>query len=124
MRLKFLYFRNLGSLKDERLILEATSNIDLGLFIILRNGISKNSVTTSVKDVYWFPDLLIKAGEKVVIYTKKGKIKEKVLDSGKKTYFFYWGKDESIWSKQDTALVIMESSDWISILPDEMEVKS
>jgi hypothetical protein len=90
-----------GEIANERAILKATSEIDIGRFAIFRcrAGESANPQSGSVPNCYWFADKVVQAGDFVVVYSKAGTRSEKRNDDGTSSYFFYWGLPSAIWLK-------------------------
>jgi hypothetical protein len=113
MKLEFSSVANAGELKSERIVLRASADADVGLYVVFR-GINKNGTSVaggSQEQTYWFPDQKVKAGDYVVLYTRDGETSIKDRDDGKKTYFFYWGLNDTLWVKGHTP-VLIEINTW------------
>ena len=109
MKLEFLNFTEVGNLEKERLVLKAGDDLDIGKYIIMRSKRgTTGSPTSGSKNAYWLPDLTVKAGDLIVIYSKAGKARKKNLDSGKTVHFYYWHFKKPIWGPdtENTAVLI------------------
>jgi hypothetical protein len=117
MKLQIRSFADVGIQDKERLIVGVLSDLDIGGFAVFCSHLSSTgSPTSGRKSAYWFPDRGVKQGDLVVLYTKKGKTSTKELESGHTAHFFYWGLGESIWTEQNSA-VLLEIKDWIHKAP-------
>ena len=112
MKLSFMAFSNPGDLERERIVLKAVSDIDVGGYAVFRTGLANSGeATAGRKAAYWFPDADVKAGDLVVLYTKQGTRSSKPWKDGT-AYFFYWGKDEVLWSDPNFGAVFLEIAEW------------
>jgi len=101
-----------GDLGKERLVLKALADTDVGEYAVLWSGIgSSGGPTSGRKRAYWFPDVDVKVGDSVVLYTKKGNRSKKTLDGGTTAHFFYWGSENPLWDENHYA-VLLFVSDW------------
>jgi hypothetical protein len=101
MILKVSSIVNAGEPERERVVLRATADGDVGEYAIFRANADADgdALSGDVPNVFWFPGSKVKAGDLVVLYTKRGTRRNKVLDeSGATTHFFYWGKPEALWN--------------------------
>ena len=119
MNIKFVSVADSGVPAEERLILKVLSDADVGAFVVFRAAALDDTVTTGVKTVFWFPDKAVKAGDLVVLYTKKGTQSEKLLKDGNRAHFFYWNISSAIWDDKSMAAVILHVSEWTSHLRSE-----
>jgi hypothetical protein len=104
-----------GDLEKERLVLKALSDTDVGDYAVLWSGIGNSGGPTSGrKRAFWFPDIKVKAGDTVVLYTKKGDRSKKALDGGATAHFFYWGSDSLLWDENHCA-VLLFVAEWTYI---------
>lgn len=120
MKLKIRSIADKGNIEKERLVIKALSNCDVGEFLLLRVGYREGSVTSGVHNSFWFPDQSVEAGDLVVIYSKSGRQNSKKLNSGKKAYFFYWGREGALWKDNSKAPVLMHCQEWESADPKEL----
>ena len=106
-----------GSGISERLVLEATSNDNIGRYIVLDSTYeASGGISNHFRHVYWFPDQDVKKGEKVILYTKKGikdyefKPPNKEVNVG--THFFFWGVDHNVWNDNADSVTLIEVADF------------
>jgi hypothetical protein len=114
MTLRFQSFRDVGDAKKERVVLVAEGDVQIGDYAILGIRSSQPVNETSAFHIdlgYWFPNLIVKQNDVVVIYSKSGEHKTKTNEKGVTSYFFYLEKDHPIWSGEDV-LVVTKFSDW------------
>ena len=119
MNITFKSIADSGVPAKERLILNVLSDTDVGKFAVFRATTQDDMVTTGVKTVFWFPDKKVKAGDLVILYTKKGTQNEKLLQDGTRAHFFYWNSSSAIWDDKSMAAVILSVSEWTSHLRSE-----
>ena len=112
MKLKIKSIADKADHKQERLVISVLSDTNVGEFAVLRTGYSGGQVTTDVWDTFWFPDKQVSAGDLVVIYSKTGTTSEKLLKTGKKAHFYYWGKPQTIWSSSGKSVVLLHAPVW------------
>ena len=73
---------------------------------------SEGQVNTGVSSTFWFPDKEVQTGDLVVVYTKEGKASEKLLESGKRAHFFYWGRSAPQWASSSHGVVLLHAPEW------------
>jgi len=114
MNLEIRSFAKAGEISHERIILKALTDLDIGEYAVFRSGVGSNreEPTSGRKIAFWFPDEKVKAGDLVVLYTKKGNRSVKQLDEGGTVYFFYWGRDEVLWADKQFGAVLLEVAAW------------
>ncbi len=64
------------------------------------------------KDAFWFTPREVRAGDKVVLYTKTGSSSVKNNSDGSTTYFFYWGLPEPIFTSPKSCVVLVDIDNW------------
>lgn len=119
MNLEIRSIADAGIPLKERIILRALADLDVGNYALLKSGVGSTGrePTSGRKAAYWFPDEKVEAGDLVVLYTKRGSRSTKRLDGGHTAYFFYWGRDEAIWSDRQSGAVLIEIADWQFRIP-------
>jgi len=120
VNLKLKSLADKGNPQKERLIIRVLNDTNVGEFMVLRTGFVNGQVTVGVSNTFWFPDTMVKAGDLVVLYSKSGAITEKVLESGNKAHFFYWGQDSALWEVDDIAVVLLHAPVWESSRAEEL----
>ncbi|TDY16939.1 hypothetical protein B0G81_8084 [Paraburkholderia sp. BL6665CI2N2] len=119
MKAQIKSFADPGVLPKERVVISVTADHDIGKYLLLCSGKSKDGgPMAGKKDAFWFPDKPIKVGDRVVLYTKKGVRSEKKLDDGTTVHFFYWGLDAPLWNDDKNIAVLVQSAEWVSALPE------
>ena len=104
----------------ERLVLRVLHDVDIGDFMLIRTGFEGNRVTTRVVNTFWFPDRSVGAGDIIVVYSKRGNDKAKMISDGRTAHFFYWGQDAPLWNDDDVAPVLLHAPEWISMAPKDL----
>jgi hypothetical protein len=114
MKLKITSVRNAGDLDNERIVLRADADVDIGKFALFCCKVEGPDLVESgnIPYVYWFDDQLVKEGDLVVLYTKSGTKSEKENASGKISRFNYWSLPKAIWSSE-TRSVLVAASDYM-----------
>ena len=113
MKLKITAIRDAGNLQKERVVMKVESSCDVGEFLLLQTGFRNGSVTTGVRNTFWFPDKSVGTGDFVVVYTKAGTASERDFKDVK-SHFFYWGRSEPVWRNSNIKPVLMHAPDWES----------
>jgi hypothetical protein len=119
MKLEIRSFADSGDLDHERVTFRALEDMDIGEYLVLRsNKGSEGGPISGAKDAYWFPDQMVKEGDLIILYTKKGARSKKLLESGKTAHFFYWRHDRPFWgSEPDNVVVLMLATEWVHKTP-------
>jgi hypothetical protein len=122
MNLEIRSFADVGDLLNERIVLKALTDLDVGGYAVFRSGVGTNgrTPTSGRKTAYWFPDEEVKANDLVVLYTKRGSRSAKPMEGGRTAYFFYWGKDEVLWNDDKFGAVLLEVSAWQFEVPGQL----
>ncbi len=99
-------------------MLRIIHDVDIGHYILFAGRITGSGVSpNAVPAAFWFPDKEIKKGDLVVVYTKEGSFSSKSNPSGTTSFFYYWGLQESLFSRDRHAAVLAQISSWQSFLP-------
>lgn len=113
MKLEIRFVKGHGDLEEERVVLKALSDLNVGTYVISDTTYySDDEVSNELRHIYWIPDKQVEKGDLVVVYTKSGKDKTTNNKSGNKTHFFYWGLDRTIWNKEEDAAVLFSLEAW------------
>lgn len=114
MNLEIISIEGSGDLERERVVCRATKDADVGNYAVFMGRAAEDDgrfLSGAVPSAFWFADKEIKAGDLVVLYTKRGKTSSKTNEKGRTSYFYYWGKDTPQWS-ENTVAALVETSDW------------
>lgn len=119
MKLEIKSFADIGDLANERVVLRVLADEDIGSYALFRSKAGEDGGPVSgQKTAYWFTDRIAKAGDLVVLYTKKGKSSKKLLTSGHTAHFFYWQLSEPLWGPdKENVAVLLEVNEWKSASP-------
>lgn len=111
MKLEIAYIKDSGNLEKERTVFKVTQPTNLGIYLVSQSvETSENTFSSRIRNVYWLPDQELKAGDLVVLYTKKGEKRSTINEDGSTTYFYYWGLDKPMTSVEKTCVVLLEAS--------------
>jgi hypothetical protein len=105
--------QNAGDIQRECVVLLATTDVDIGDFAVFIARKSRDGTPSAgnVPYAYWLPDLRVKAGDFIVIYSKAGTKSEKTSESGRTSHFYYWGYKEPKWV-ENVIPVLVETPGW------------
>ncbi len=119
MKLEIQSFADIGDISKERLVLRALDDINIGEYLILRSRRSTDGGPLSgAKSAYWFPDIEVKAGDLIILYSKTGATGKKALSRDRTAHFYYWHMKEALWgSDKKNVAVLLESKSWESQSP-------
>ena len=112
MKVRVDRIRDPGVLDKERLVLRVLATTDIGDYVLLRTRYDAETVLAGNCDAFWFPFRAVYKDDLVVVYTKPGVMKEKVLEDGAKAHFFYWRLAYPIWDADDRGAVILYAPNW------------
>lgn len=125
MTMKISSFANAGDLSRERLVLRVVADIDIGAYAVLCSRVFKGEVPTAGRNTaYWFPDQQVKAGDRVVLYTKSGVDSKKPIEGHGTAHFFYWGLTNPLWAASVNTAVLLRVATWSHKIPDHPEIDS
>ena len=119
MKIKLMYVKDRGDLERERIVMRATSKVDVGQYALIEAGFEEDSVNVETGSCYWFSDQVIEKNDWVVLYTKSGENKEKLQKSGATAYFYYWDKKKPKWNTSSKVPVVLEVDSWDFIAPEK-----
>ena len=113
MKLAIKYVKDPGDLRNERVILKAIDNENIGSYLISDTTYEgDNEVSNKLRHVFWIPDQEVSKDDLIVIYTKEGKDKSKKNESGRSTHFFYWGLKRTVWNVDQDAVTLFSIAEW------------
>lgn len=102
---------NVGEYNRERIIISVKNSVDIGSFILACTKRKEKSISSKIRNPFWFPDKVMNEGDLVVVYSKKGVNRVQENDDGSKTYFLYWNLSTPLWN-QDEIPVLLEVAGW------------
>ncbi|MES2727772.1 MAG: hypothetical protein V4643_11760 [Bacteroidota bacterium] len=112
MKLKISGIGDRGILTEERIGFEVIKDCELKYYQIFRTGFNEGGFYNRAKSAFWFAPKNVKAGDKVIVYTRIGTNSFKVNPDGTTIYWFYWGLNEPIFTDTKQAVVLVEINDW------------
>lgn len=101
-------------IKDkERLWLKVNSDCDLVYFTV-HNTVrtSETTISNNPKNVYWFKSKKVKAGDSIILYTRKGTPSINENENKSNNHFLFWGLDNPLWNEEDDCAVLFEINSW------------
>lgn len=113
MNIQIMSLTDAGVPNQERLILRAALNENIGRYVIfdtVQTGPGK--IRGTPKNAYWFPDRDIRAGDTIILYTKGGQNNQISNSDGTTTFIFYWGKDSTLWGQPESSAALLKVSEW------------
>jgi hypothetical protein len=118
MKVKILSVKDVGIVNEERIILEVTEECNIGKYLIaITHYVSgDNSISVVQKGSYFFPNLQVKKGDWVVLYTKNGTESEKKNSDGTTSYFYFWGLSAENLTKENDCFVLIEVNTWKTVI--------
>lgn len=111
MKLMIKSYGDIGNLNDERIGMRVLEDCNLKFFAVYHTSVNEKGFYNRPKHVFWFYPKDVKAGDEVVLYTRKGA--DNTIDKDDhQVHFIYWGLDQSIANKGD-CVVLSEIKDWM-----------
>jgi len=115
MKISEKTFADRGDLDKERVGFKALVDLDLKYYVILDTRFaSPTSISALQKTCYWPAPKPIKAGEKVVIYTRSGTNSTETVKDGI-CHFIFRGLTAPLYTDERTCAVVLEVGDWMTI---------
>lgn len=115
MKLKIRALENKGNHNEERIWFDVIEDCDLKYYLLTDTTYtSENNISNKLRHVYWFSSKLVKAGDYVVLHTKKGQQTEASNNKGTKTHTYYWGLDRAVWNDTGDCAVLFEVKAWMT----------
>lgn len=115
MKLKIVKILDRASPNQERLWLKVLQDTDMKFFIVFDTTYTApNAISNIQRHAYWFPSKAVRAGDNVVLYTRKGSNSSQPNPDGTTNHFFYWDSDKTIWNNTGDCAVLFEVSDWVT----------
>lgn len=113
MKLKILGIKDAGRLQDERVLLEAEDDGNVGLFVVLVSKVvEEKKVSSLLRNPYWFPDKDVKKGDLIVLYSRGGSYNAIDNKDASKSHFFYIGSTQPLYQDDADCVIVMESNPW------------
>ena len=114
MKLKILGIRDAGTIRNERIVFLVVGDGDLGHFLTAVSTTQENSISSKISDALWLPDKPVNDGDLVVVYTKTGQNRSLENKDKSRSWFFYRGINEPLFSDANKCVVVFELANWSS----------
>jgi hypothetical protein len=102
-----------GDLKSERIGMKVLKDCELKFYLLFKTEkIDGGGFYNRSKESYWFYPKKVKAGDKVVVYSKRGIDKSEEKSDGTTVHFIYWGLTEPIFTNENKIVVLSQINDW------------
>ena len=114
MKLKIDKVIDHGTHASERIEFSVVNDCNLHYYLIADTSYtSEDTISNKMRHTYWFNDKKVNAGDKVILYTKKGTASSVTINGGKNTqYTLYWGLDNYVWNNAGDAALLFEINTW------------
>jgi hypothetical protein len=108
MSLKIYSVINASTPNKEVVGLKTSIDVNLKDYAIVDKTFDKNGNTSNkFRHIFIFPDVAVKKGEFMRVYSGKGKYKTTTNEKGNNIHHFFWNSDECIWNNEgDLATLI------------------
>ena len=114
MEVKITSIADKGDLANERIGLKVLKDCELKYYIIFKTNKTSGGFGNKSDNSYWFLPNEVKSGDRIVLYSKKGKASIKENNDGSKTYFFYWNLNQTIFNKDKDKVVLINAKSYQS----------
>ncbi|MEQ8583203.1 MAG: hypothetical protein RIC30_10290 [Marinoscillum sp.] len=102
-----------GNLANERIGLKAIKDCELKFYQLFRTEFfDAGGFSNRSKSSYWFAPKKVKAGDKIIIYTKHGTDNFEIKEDGSTIHWYYWGLDQPIFINDKHGVVLVEINNW------------
>lgn len=99
MDIQILKVKDAGNIEDERIIFKVDNDCNINWYLIFDNTFDEDGRLSNVwRHLYIFPNLNVKAGDFIWLYTKSGTNFCRSNDSNTTTHLLYWGMQNTIWN--------------------------
>jgi hypothetical protein len=118
MKLKIVGIYDRGIPNQERLHLNVLAPADLSFHVVLDTTRVGDTVSTQIRNVYWWTRYPVQAGDWVILYTRSGLFSTARRADGRTNHFFFWGMKSVLWANPASCAVVLGVQDWeTSLLP-------
>jgi hypothetical protein len=97
--LKIINVNNTGELRSEHVFLAVQANCNLGDYLLTDSTYgSDEEPSNKLRHVFFFPNLQVKQGEYVVLWTQSGKYSAGATTTKQVQHNVYWDLKETVWN--------------------------
>lgn len=98
---------------SERVEMSVIQNCNLTYYILADTTYTDPThISNKLRHMHWFADRDVKAGDKIVLFTKKGTNTSATIGNGNTKYTIYWQLDINVWNNDGDAAVLFEINGW------------
>lgn len=101
-----------GDYNNERIGFVALKKCQMKYFLVVKTKKTENGFRNKGDNFYWFLPQEVEENDKIVLYSKKGQNSIENNPDGTKTYFYYWGLNDSIFKSANDIVVLANINDW------------
>ncbi len=113
MNMRIIKILDNGIANKERLWMKVLANTNLMYFIVFdTTHTSDNTISNIQRHAYWFSPKEVKAGDNVILYTRRGTPSEQRNADGSTNHFLFWGLDKTVWNNQGDCAVLFQVNSW------------
>lgn len=99
MSIKILKILPKGDEVEERITFAVIENCNLGDYVLTDDTFRDETPTNLLRNVYFFPAIDVKKGERVSLRTKKGNYRlHQESPTSTKWHQLYWGLSKPVWN--------------------------
>lgn len=97
--LKIISVNNTGNLRSEHVFLAVQTDCNLGDYLLTDSTYGSNEAPSNkLRHVFFFPELAVKAGDYVVLWSQSGKYSVGAATNNKPQHNLFWGLQETVWN--------------------------
>lgn len=113
MNIKIVKILDAGAANKEKLQLKAVADDNIGNYVVFDTlQIEPGRIASIPKNAYWFPDRNVKGNDIIFLYTGPGKNYETKNEDGTTTWYFYWGRNVTLWKNKNSSAALLRIHDW------------
>lgn len=102
-----------GDETREYVYVRVLRDCDVGAYILADTTYEGHElVSNRLRNVFWFPDKRVRAGDAVVVRTGPGIDNISRLKSGGTLHRFYWNLNRPVWNDEGDAAVLIKVETW------------
>tara|TARA_R110000850_G_scaffold241732_2_gene366361 strand:- start:173 stop:532 length:360 start_codon:yes stop_codon:yes gene_type:complete len=119
MKIEIIKILDRGDKENERLWLKVLEDCDLIYYLVIDTiYTSPTSISSIPKHTFWFKSKKVKAGDYIILYTRKGTPSESKNNQDTTNHFFFWELDKPLWGDKENCAVLYEINSWKTSLKE------
>lgn len=113
MQLKIIGIRSSGSISDERVVLKAEGDGDIGRYMtFVATRLRPQTISARLENPFWLPEFQVKNNDLIIVYTKEGRMSTVNNSDRSQSHFFYRGEKDSLFGSKEKVPMIVEIVHW------------